>query len=370
MSNKGDYGNRTGAIYSATDKAMFDALQQYKVTRDDIKELYFTRGVIISNKTSKEILADNFSKYIHGYEDYEFLSKILGVSTQRERVKSVDLISTDITSEDIEEALDKVKEHLSVTSNDIVDYNIVGKSYSLKIEYSEPDFTKSEFRQVVDKDAEIIIEKNAQGFSLIGPHNKKMEVVTSLIFDALAEKHSSLIRDEINLEDVIDKSLVSKLFDKLTTSMEGYSLVSVTDVYVYNPDKDDGTGSHIKKASLSGTGVTLSKELGSLYKKGFYIWRIVWTVTDDRYLDSDIYEIEALFSEPETCSDFAFLVKGYYPVKVDSTDITDTHHKNRVNLSKSEEMKFNKLVLKTAKDLLEEFSKLDENSKDDEEGAI
>lgn len=364
--SKGDYGNRTGAIYSATDKAMFDALQQYKVTRDDIKELYFTRGVIISNKTSKESLADNFSRYIHGYEDYEFLSKILGVSTQRERIKSIDFINSDITNEDIEEALDKVKEHLSDTSNDIVDYNMIGKSYTLKIEYSEPDFTKSEFRQIIDKDAEIIIEKNPQGYSLIGPHNKKMEVVTSLIFDTLAEKHTSIIRDEINLEDVIDKKLVSTFFDKLTTSLKGYSLKSVTDVYVYNPDKDDGTGSHIKKASLSGTGVTLSQELDSLFKKGFYIWRIVWTITDDKFIESDIYEIEALFSEPENCSDFAFLVKGYYPVKSDSSDINDTHHKNRINLSKSEEMKFNRLVLNTAKDVLASLSDLDDNSTDDE----
>lgn len=362
--SKDNYGNKTGAIYSATDKAIFDALQQFKVTRDDLKDLYFKRGIIISNKTSKESLADNFSKYIHGYEDYEYLSKILGVATQRERTRSIDLISKSIEGSDIEEALDKVKNCLSHEgSNDIVDYNIVNKKYILKIEYSEPDFTKSEFRQVVDKDAEITIEKIKGVIRLIGPHNKKMEKITNIIFDSLAEKDPTISRNEINLEGLVNNNLISSLFDKLTTSMKGYSLKSVTDVYVYNPDKDNGSGTHIKKASLSGTGVTLSQELSSLYKSGFYIWKIVWTITDDRHIESDIYEIETLFSEPENCTGFVFLVKGYYPRKIDSSDINDTHHKNRINMSKSEEMTFNKLVLKTAKKIISEI-KLIGNSDD------
>lgn len=347
--SRGDYGNKTGAIYSATDKAMFDALQQYKVTRDDIKELYFTRGVIISNKTPKDNLADNFSKYIHGYDDYDFLSRILGVSTQKERVKSIDFVYKNIDDGDIEEALSKVKSQLTESNNDIVDYNLANKSYILKIEYSEPDFTKSEFRQVVDKDAEIIIEKNKSGITIIGPHNKKMDFVTDIIFDSLAEKDASITRNEISLEGVVDKNIVSSFFENLSKSIPNYSLKSVTDVYVYNPDKDDGSGAHIKKASLSGTGVTLSTELNSLYKKGFYIWRIIWLITDDRYIESDIYEVEALFSEPETCSDFAFLVKGCYLRKTESQDINDTHHKNRINLNRSEDMIFNKLILNTAK---------------------
>ena len=351
MSNNN--ANKIGASYSATDKAIFDALQQYKVTRDNLKDLFFTRGIVISNRTDKDELASNFSKYIHGYEDYAFLSKILGVATHKERMRSFDINTTQLDMNDVESILMEIRDELSKESGDIVDVSSVGKSLVLKVEYTEPDFTKSEFRQVIDKDAEVIVEKINGGFSIVGPHNKKMEIITK----ALTEKAEILDPDteisEIELEGITDKSKISSFFEDLTKTMAGYDLVNVTDVYVYNPKKDTGTGSHIKKVSLSGTSVTLSKELADLYSQGFYVWKITWVVKDNRDPKSDLYEFEALFSEPEECIDFAYLVKGYYPIKEDEDTSESTHHKNRINLgSKILEVKYSKLIIETAKNAL------------------
>jgi hypothetical protein len=346
-------GNRVGAIYSATDKAIFDALQQYKVTRDDLKDLFFTRGIIISNKTDKEVLASNFSKYIHGYEDYEFLSKILGVSSQKERMRSFDINSDELQLEDMEAILTEIKNELTISSDDIVDISMIGKSLVLKVEYTEPDFTKTEFRQVIDKDAEIIIEKVKHGFTIVGPHNKKMDFISEIIINKSETLDVNSKVAEIELDGIVDKSKISVFFEDLTMTMEGYDLVNATDVYVYNPSKNTGTGSHIKKISLSGTSVTLSQELASLYSKGFYVWKITWVVKDNRDVNSDLYEFEALFSNPEECTDFAYLVKGYYPKKEDEDATGATHHKHRINLNnKHLESKYSRLIIDTAKNAL------------------
>lgn len=351
MSNNN--GNRNGAIYSATDKAIFDALQQYKVTRDDLKDLFFTRGIIISNKTDKEDLASNFSKYIHGYEDYKFLSTILGVVTHKERMHSFDIITKEITLDEIEVFLKEIETKLIDSSGDIIDVSMVGKALVMKVEYTEPDFTKSEFRQVIDKDAEITVEKIKNGFSISGPHNKKMETITDLLTNKIQTQDSKSEIKEIELEGVANKLLVSNFFEELTKTMKGYDLVNVTDVYVYNPKKDTGTGSHIKKVSLSGTSVTMSKELAALYAQGFYVWKITWIVKDTRNSESDLYEFEALFSDPEECTDFAYLVKGYYPIKEDDEGGTSTHYKNRINFgNKNLEAKYSKLIIETAKTAL------------------
>ncbi|WP_336699588.1 hypothetical protein [Pantoea dispersa] len=346
-------GNRIGAIYSATDKAIFDALQQYKVTRDDLKEIFFTRGIIISNKTDKEVLASNFSRYIHGYEDYEFLSKILGVSSQKERMRSFDISSDELELDDMEAILTEIKSELTSASDDIVDVSMVGKTLTLKIEYTEPDFTKTEFRQVVDKDAEIVIEKVEGGFTVVGPHNKKMEFISEIIINKSETLDANSKVAEIELDGIVNKAKISVFFEDLTMNMDGYGLVNVTDVYVYNPSKNPGTGSHIKKISLSGTSVTLSQELASLYTKGFYVWKITWVVKDNRDPDSDLYEFEALFSNPEECTDFAYSVKGYYPKKEDEDASGATHHKNRINLNnKHLESKYSRLIIDTAKSAL------------------
>lgn len=375
MKNR-SYGNKTGCLYSATDKAIYDALQQHKVTKEDLKEFFFKRGIVISNNTPKERLADSFSMYLHGFDDYDHLSKILGTTSRKEKAQSYNIITNKVKSDDFVDILGELKSEFSEQNNDIVDVNVVNGTIILKIQYTEPDFTKSEFRQLVDKDAEIIITKCSKGFNVIGPYNKKMAEVTDTVMQKLETMDPRAKKDDINLAAETNHVVITKFFDMLTSSMPNYPLHSVTDVYVYNPDEDNGTGTHIEKASLSGTGVTLSSELASLSTKGFYIWKIVWTVVDSRYTHSDIYEFEAQFAEPDTKSEFAFLIRGYYKKKEEGDDVSSTdlgHSKNKINLSKNEEVKFHRLIDKTARSVLATLngsSSVSDESGDDENDDI
>ena len=49
-------------LYSVTDKALFDALNTSKINSTELKDLFLSRGVIISTETKREDLALEFSK--------------------------------------------------------------------------------------------------------------------------------------------------------------------------------------------------------------------------------------------------------------------------------------------------------------------
>jgi hypothetical protein len=78
------------------------------------------------------------------------------------------------------------------------------------------------------------------------------------------------------------------------------------------PRNDGELGIHISRVSFRGEGVLLSSELQGLVQRGFYISKIVWQATKNSEIDSDLYEFEAQFSEPETCTRFSYLPRGYY----------------------------------------------------------
>lgn len=114
-------------------------------------------------------------------------------------------------------------------------------------------------------------------------------------------------------------------------------------MYVYNPKiaKEEGSsdiGVHITKVSLRGEGVLSSPELEPFFKAGFYINRIVWSCMNHAET-SDIYEIDAQFTNPDDCEGFAYVVKGVY--KYNSKN---THNKNKVSCDEYSNKKMLRLI--------------------------
>lgn len=140
----------------------------------------------------------------------------------------------------------------------------------------------------------------------------------------------------------------------------------MTDAYVYHPkespsadpdfDSDDDDdeevdfGVHISKASLKGEGVLQSEELHSLYTKGFYIWRIIWRCKDPA-VGSDQIELEAQFAEPESCTEFSYIAKGFYKYKNQGI-----YSKNRTPLSYSAEKDLLQKLESRARETIREIS--------------
>jgi hypothetical protein len=338
---------KSGSIYYASDKALFDALNQHKVTISDLRDLFFSRGIIISKDSVRKDLAVIFSRLIHDYYDHQKLAKILGSSSRRERNTSIK-INSPLESSKIEDAAHQIKNEVS-QYGDHVEVSQTENIIKVKINYKETNYNKSEFRQVVQKESIIIFEKNADKWSVRNPLNDHIEEIKSKIIDRIEQSSEEpLDIEEISLEHLSSNEKRTKFFIDLIKNVEGFQLTDVTDVFVFHPkspvseDDDDQDGSsngvHITKASLKGEGVLQSDELRSLYDKGFYICKIVWQGVNSS-VDSDLYEFEAQFANPEDCKKFSYLLKGFYKYKC-----VGEYNKNRTLSSTAEENQFNKLI--------------------------
>ncbi|WIF66693.1 hypothetical protein QN096_23465 [Metapseudomonas otitidis] len=339
---------KTGHLYSVSDKALFDALNNSKLTNQEIIDIFFSRGILISKETKRKDLALYFSRLTHGYHDFEFLSEILGAYSRKEKSTSCDIPST-VKKEDVVQAAHELCKKINSEGN-TADTNILPNGdIEIVVKYQKLNLDKSELRQTVNKEATLIIEPNKAGFTLRAPLNEDVNSWKEDLLQKIQEEaEEELEFNEISLEHISDHKLRTEFFTELIKKIGNYDLLDVTDAYVYHPkesnsaapgfDSDDDSeddevdfGVHISKASLKGEGVLQSEELHSLYAKGFYIWRIIWRCKEPA-VGSDQIELEAQFAEPESCTEFSYIAKGFYKYKSQGA-----YSKNRTQLSYSAE---------------------------------
>ncbi|MBL0867662.1 hypothetical protein G5647_14635 [Pectobacterium carotovorum] len=356
-------------LYSVTDKALFDALIQSKVTHENMKDLFFKRGIIISKHTSKKSLASDFSRYFHGFGDYDKLSNILGSVGRREK-STTNIINGGVTRPEVESAL---KETVSVLKKegDIVTFSYVeNEGIEVTIKYIKLDYKLSEFRQSSTREAKILIEPTTDGlFQLRFPPNNKSQSFVKEFTKSLKaiNEVKDISIDEITLESVKDPVQRTNFFKRLIDNIDTYERMDVTDVYVSHQDieaakknsaHDDSededsedeieveTGYHISKASLKGRGVLDSPELNNFLSKEFYITRIIWTAKVKGFPDSDMAEFEAQFVDSEKCTLFSYLVRGYYKYK-SQTEFRET----RTSFGKENEKLISTYIERAARDI-------------------
>lgn len=351
---------KIGSIYSASDKALFDALSQGAVTVGDLRQLFLTHGMIISRSTSRQELATHFSRLVHDYDDFQALAKLFDTGKRRERLSSFHVESS-ASLDNFEDAAHKVVEQLKANA-DIANLK-VGEDGALEISvrYKTFHFNKSEFRQVEIRDAVVTIEQEDGKIVIRGPQNEKVDEICRALVSIVETDINDEIRiSEISLEYFTEPAQRTRFFIDLIELVEGYKKYDVTDVFVFKPKIDeeeadddvqgaagDGEdvdlGIHISRATLKGVGVLESPEMKNLIGRGFYISKIIWQA---KSLGSseDKYEFEAQFSEPETCTRFSYLVRGHYKYQAEEM----MYSKTRVQLTSEEDVELSKAIEKAA----------------------
>lgn len=334
-------------LFYASDKAIYDALQQHKYTKSALKELFLSRGIIVSNETEKDDVAKYFSSFNHDYFDHQSIANVLGVGHRKEKT-SVTNINNEFSDDAVEEVSLAIKAEYE-KNGDAVSVNKRTKGFELKIIYTQLDYNKSEFKQVIEREAIISVETNKSGLAIRWPHNEYVQQIKERLLDLLSssdELDGDLDIEEIELVNFELPKSRTDFFVKLYKNMKGYQMSDVTDVQVYHPkvvsEKEDDLGVHIFKAALKGEGVHASDELSSLYKKGFYLSKITWIAKTDSY-DSDLYELEAQFMDAESCKNFSYLVKGVY-----KNLGKGEHAKGRASLTQVEELRLGRLIEESA----------------------
>lgn len=357
-------------IHCVTDKALYDALNQSQISMGEMSDLFLDRGIIISKKTPRKDLAKNFSKFNHDYYDHQKIASYLGGGNRKERSTSK-IIKSDMTDDIILAAADELKSSIEKESDLCQVYKSNGKIY-VSITYLSTNYGRSDFKQVIKKEAVIEIERQKNSYVIRRPDNEQVENYEVKLLasiekeihknnneDGIEEEIPPLSIKEISMEDLTDPDMRTTFFTKLITNLEGFILEDVTDAYVYHPkperlEEEDGnteTGVHVSRASLKGEGVLKSEELSSLYERGFYIWKIRWTAKEN-VPDPDIYEFEAQFSNQEEFKDFSYSAKSVKKYKG-----FGKYNKNFVSLTKSEESKFLKLIESAAYSIIIDLEK-------------
>jgi hypothetical protein len=312
------------SLYFANDKVIFDSLNQHSVGVDLIRELLSERGIIVSPSTPKEDLAKYFSRLTADYFDHDSIAIKLGRVAKQERITSSELMGS-IKDSDVLASLNALKSKLEV-EGDQVTISVNKNQIIALISYDHIDYTRIDLRQVEPRDAIIEFTKEAEGVYVVrSTQNTDIDpVVESVVASLKASADGDLSRSRINMESIADPIARTQFFESLMKDIDGYIFSTVTEAYCFKPklselggDDDDASepeelesSPYVEKVGLRGEGVNRSFVIKDLYKKGYYIVKVVWRARLKDKIDSDIFELEAQFSRPDSCTGFSYRVKS------------------------------------------------------------
>lgn len=337
---------KKGSLYSASDKAFFDALCQQKMSKPALQELLWRRGIIRSNKTEKDDIARHFSRLEHDYFDHKTISEKVSSGSNREK-QTFTFLNPSLSLEDLGEVARELVNDRKELDNKI-DYTTTKRSVNIDVSYSYYDHNRPEFKQLVTKNATVSLEFLDDGLSIRAPANEYISDITASLLSKIKEKSTDDDFDveSISLYGIDDIDSRNEFFQRLIEGLENMEVVNVPDVAVYNPvtGDDDAIGVHVKKASLNGDGILNAGELKQFYKKGFFVYRISWSAKFKDNPHSDIYNFQAQFNDPEYCRNFSYICKGFLKHLEGST-----HTKTPSRLPQSTELQMLRLLEKSSR---------------------
>lgn len=309
------------SLYFANDKVIFDAINQAQVNTELIRELLFERGIITSPKTTKYELAQYFSRLTADYFDHLDIGNKLGKVSRRERITYAE-ISEAVTKQEIIDGLTSVKAALESLGNRVT-LEVTGDRIVARLDYEYIDYTEVEFRQVQPRDAMVEFLKDDAGQYVVrSTQNSYTDIAVDQVFSAInLTREKPVKQNRISLEGYADPAVRTKFFQTLINSIEHHNFLTVTEAFCYKPrtkpsiaedndDKELEDQPNVVRVTLKGTGVTKSFVIDELYDKGYYIVKVVWRVKPTSSLDADLFELEAQFGEPDSCTEFSYQARS------------------------------------------------------------
>lgn len=314
--------NATGpAVYIPTDKNIFDALQHKKVTQLELLKFLRTRGIFFPLNAPKDMLIERITLLNFGYHDFIWLTKLLENPNKKEKSTHTTL-KFEVTEDDVRKACTTVKSNIEIDNS--VKLTQKNGTTKLSVTYVDLDFSKTELRQRAVKTCDIEIEKTNEGVVLKMPSTKKAADIASRLKQVLStqlQDGQTIEEFSINLSSIISPETRSRFFDVLVRNVPGYKFDTVTSVDVFHTIEDESEdddderearlASYINRAALAGEGVLDSQEFQQLHKRGFFIYKIIWTGISG-VEGGDKVEFETQFGSPSDCTDFKYMVRGIY----------------------------------------------------------
>jgi hypothetical protein len=340
------------SLYYASDKNIFDALNQHKVDHATVCRLFKDRNTLVSREDSREELAAYFSRLTHDYFDHQEIANRLGVAVRRERITSMNLVGA-IEDTRLTKAINSIKERLQ-EHGDTVRVSKSPSITSIDVQYTVIDYRRTEFTQVQRRDGTLELIPTADGLKIRNTKNDYLDAARDELIAKLSSGLDKPIpRREVSLFDIPNFRLRSKFFVDLASHIQGYSLSDVSAVFVYKSHPEELTDhndsdTYVERVNMKGRGVTRSGLLSTLNDDEYYIFRMTWR-TKEILGEGHEFEIDATFADPKDCTGFSFLLTGVY---ARDSETGKTSEKRRMP-TKSETDQVSKVVEKSASDALD-----------------
>ncbi|TGM74404.1 hypothetical protein EHR01_10615 [Leptospira mtsangambouensis] len=317
--------SKTNLNYYATDKEIFDILMssKLKLSETTLLNIAKDRGILYSNHNDRDSLSNIISLLPHDFND---LNSILDKSESGNRSeKSTSVIFNPISLSDIKEVSNNYRDDESTEEKIIITQQ--DNEISVKIEYTEIDYTKTRLIQRRTKEAEIKFIKKDDKIIARLPANDRARKILADLQNKIEEKLKTQITKEIiSLENINDPVLRTKFFTQLISSIDDFKLETVTSLKIESnqfdetPELEDDQDieeaksqmlSAVKNVLLKGNNLLSTPEYQQLRSKGFYISSIIWRSkqSSDPYA---IYEFEAGFDDPFKCKNFKYNIRGIF----------------------------------------------------------
>lgn len=341
------------ALY-ATYRDIYDALMssKQKVSQDYLHTFLAERGYFLSPFATRDELIEYVASLTLSVTDFAELFNQLEVATRAEKTASTKILSRTLVLDNkallkVVKVLRELRKH----RNETISASEEGERLAVNVIYQDLDHGRTVLRQRRNRNVNIEIFKDKDGYTFRRPANPRMEEICAQLIrecqkiDATPAKIESIDLNRFSREK---RTL---FFQTLIQMIPGYTFHDVIKVGVSQPTfivdfsgpqddeaddpEVDGDGIHeekseqgaqvaaevksfLKKAALDGTGVLHSKELKQFLASGFFIARVVWQAIENSTKGQKV-EFEALIAKPSSGEDFRYSVKGVYPRRKDAS---------------------------------------------------
>lgn len=351
----------------ANDRSVYNALKQSKITENKIQELFVRKGILCSSSTDREELAKYFSRLTHDLTDHKLIADSIGIIPRREKITSTEITSESseyLSYNDIKTNLKDLEKELN-NSGCTATYKSLLDEQELEIIYTEIDYSRSDFQQIVTRKGTISIRMDSSSAHIRSTQAKFInEIKEKLVNKIISQDKEKLKRNVISLRNIEKPELRTRFFLEMIRNISDYSLEQITQIGVYKnnklldenefSDEQERIIANIDDAHLKGSDVHLTSELKLLSDKGFYYVKVIATLKGKK--DNLLYTVDIEFKDKENCDLFSYIVKGISEPKFDTDTGLLSLYKSPRNPKPIEQIYFMDKLEESAKFILDKIN--------------
>ncbi len=311
------------------DKDIADVLSNPRFGERSLLRLAQSIGIVFNSSEPKSALVSYLSRVPLDWKQLQVVAKALETPEREER-RGVTRLEQDLSSEQIEQAIERVRTSRAGNREDFKVEKLDGRLV-LKGRYIEIDHSRTKALQREEKEYSVEIDPTSAKPNIQFTHSPKAREFVAALVQQLKPEPESEIEAPIDLGAIKDPALRTDFFLKLRRLMPGFRQIDVLDLRVDHrfeqaadgEDAEDEAESAdeqvqeemrgmVRSAAFQGHGLLTSELYQKLRELGYFVYRMQWSSVE---ADSSgrLMEFEVGFEDPVRASSFHYDLKRVVP---------------------------------------------------------